>query len=116
MSFFFRLYRQDARGYRGRLDPEIAAIALQTFESALVLANGTDRAPILKNVAQLAIILKKPEKAKSYATELLDLAVEQPDGDDYGYFIHHGNLLARVQLLLQLFKGMLGVPAPLLHL
>ncbi|MCH8149782.1 MAG: hypothetical protein IH987_17655 [Planctomycetes bacterium] len=95
-----RLYRQDSTAYGGNLGPEIAALALQTFDSALVLADGMNRRPILLNVAQLAVILKKPEKARSHATELLDLAVEQTDGDDYGYFIHHGNhLLGLVALM-----------------
>jgi tetratricopeptide (TPR) repeat protein len=66
-----------------------AGRALQEYERALAATN--DRGGVLEDAATAALEAGQPEKARAYATELLQGA--RPGVWSYGNAVHHGNLV-----------------------
>jgi tetratricopeptide (TPR) repeat protein len=61
----------------GGSDKEAASQALQCYEAAMERYDPHHRAELLLKAAQAAILAERPEKARKYATEVLDALVEQ---------------------------------------
>ncbi len=78
---------------RGQIDAEAAKRSFKAYEAALGKTKGRERYYMLKDVARVALYAGELEKAKTYATELLDSAVEGVPDWNYGNAVHHGNLI-----------------------
>lgn len=77
----------------------VARKALKAFEQALKHMSPDKRYYLLVDLAKAAFTAGELEKARKYASELLDRAVEQRPIGNYGNAVHHGNLiLGRVAL------------------
>lgn len=71
-----------------------AKLALEAYESALKKRSGIRRYYLLSHAAKAALAAEEFEKARTFANELLDAAVEQGGADwNYGNAVHHGNLI-----------------------
>ncbi|HEY3243592.1 MAG TPA: RNA polymerase subunit sigma-24 [Phycisphaerae bacterium] len=95
------LYQLKSRNLFGKTDREAAKRALIAYEQALDASPKADRYLLLDDTAKAALAAGELEKARRYATEVLDLAVETDANRDWnhGNAIHHGNLvLGRVAL------------------
>ncbi len=79
---------------RGKVNLVKARQAFEAYEEALS-KNSDDRKRyyMLENVAKAALIAQQYEKAKAYATELLDSAADGERDWNYGNAVHHGNLV-----------------------
>jgi hypothetical protein len=64
--------------------------ALEQFETAYKLSSDSEQNYLLKDLAQMALLAQRIEKAKEYAEKMLS---ENPPGWNYGNNIHHGNIV-----------------------
>ena len=72
--------------------------ALEQFETAYKLSSDIEQNVLLKDLAQMALLAQRIEKAKEYAEKMLS---ENPPGWNYGNNIHHGNIvLGRIAIKL----------------
>ena len=88
-----RLYMLSSRS------EESCSKALRSYEAAFVRLHDAARYNALADAGKAAFCANELGKARHYAQELLDRAVEQQAGWNFGNAIHHGNLvLGRVAL------------------
>ena len=81
-------------------DQQTAIDALSALEKSLVGIDPMSRFYKLSDVAKAALLAGNPDKARQYANELLQMALEVGRDWNYGNAVHHGNLvLGHVALL-----------------
>lgn len=81
-------------------DEEVCNKSLAAFERGLSLLPKADRYLVLDDVGKAAVDAGDLGKARQYATELLEAAVDAPADWNYGNAVHQANLiLGRVALL-----------------
>lgn len=94
-----RLYMRGEFPWSMKPSIDVARKALNFFERALKNMSPMHRYSRLANISKAAFAAGEMVKAKQYANELLDRAVEQRPNWNYGNAVHHGNLiLGRIAL------------------
>ena len=94
------LYRRFARTGE-TVDAATAKKSLAAYEEALPKQASQQRYYLLGDIAKAALWSGELSKARKYATELLDAAVEQRPDWNYGNAVHHGNLILGHVVLLE---------------